>query len=165
MMQGVWETLSGSKPLPVTVGAAAVASNSQQIADVATAGGDKIIRDQLMTLLKNSFAPYSKFHVAAAIVDESENIHYGVNIENQSFSVATCAEEAAIAAMHLAGGKRIKRLYLLSAPNIAVVPCGACRQRIAEFGKADTQITTFRKDGYQSTFRLPELFPHGFRFK
>jgi cytidine deaminase len=98
-------------------------------------------------------------------VDENDDVHYGVNIENQSFSMATCAEAGAIAAMHLAGGKEIKRLYLVSDPNIAVVPCGACRQRLAEFGDADTQITTFRKDGHQSTFRLSELFPHGFRYK
>jgi cytidine deaminase len=166
MMLDVWQTWSGSKTSPVTVGEPANgAAAPQQMTDIATAGSEKVIRDRLSALLQNSFAPYSDFRVAAAVVDEGNSVYYGVNIENQSFSVATCAEAGAIAAMRLAGGKEIKKLYLLSEPNIAVVPCGACRQRLAEFGDADTQVTTFRKDGHQSSFRLEELFPHSFRFK
>lgn len=186
MMFGIWETLSISMTAraaatapasaapgvtapattaPGTTGGPAVVSLPAQTGDVATVGSEKVIRDRLTTMLQNSFAPYSNFRVAAAIVDEGGSVYYGVNIENQSFSVATCAEAGAIAAMHLAGGKEIKKLYLLSEPNIAVVPCGACRQRLAEFGKADTQVTTFRKDGHHSTYRLEELFPHSFRFK
>jgi cytidine deaminase len=54
---------------------------------------------------------------------------------------------------------------LPSSPNIAVVPCGACRQRLAEFGAAATPIITFHEDGRHSTFRLEELFLHSFQFK
>jgi cytidine deaminase len=164
MMLGVWGALN-SKASPGSVIAPAAATGSQKIADIPTTGNDKIIRDRLTALLPNCFARYSNFNVAAAVEDENANVYYGVNVENQSFSVSTCAEAGAIASMHLAGGKKIKRLYLISDPNIAVVPCGACRQRLAEFGSTDTQITTFRKDGHQSTFRLLELFPHGFQFK
>jgi cytidine deaminase len=126
---------------------------------------DKNIRERLKDLLRNAYAPYSNFRVAAATVDEGGNVHYGVNVENQSFPVATCAEAGAIAALLVAGGKRIKKLYLLSDPNIEAVPCGACRQRLAEFGDEDTLIVTFRKDGDVSTFPLGKLFPHSFRFK
>jgi cytidine deaminase len=126
---------------------------------------DKKVRERLRDLLHKSYAPYSNFRVAAAAVDEGENVHYGVNVENQSFPVATCAEAGAIAALLVAGGKRIKKLYLLSDPNIEAVPCGACRQRIAELGDEDTLIVTFREDGDVSPFLLKELFPHSFRFK
>jgi cytidine deaminase len=125
----------------------------------------RIIRDRLEQLLTNAYAPYSKFRVAAAVVDENEAVHYGVNVENQSFSVATCAEAGAISALHAAGGKRIKRLYLLSAPNIEVVPCGACRQRLAEFGDPEMLVVTFGDNAEESALTLGELFPHGFRFK
>ena len=123
------------------------------------------IHDQLKRLLRNAYAPYSQFRVAAAAFDEDGRGHVGVNVENQSFPVGVCAEAAAISALIAAGGKTVKKLYLLSEPNIEVVPCGACRQRLAEFGAADTQVITFGKDGGQTEFSLGQLFPHGFRFK
>jgi cytidine deaminase len=123
------------------------------------------IHDQLKRLLHNAYAPYSQFRVAAAAVDDDGRVHLGVNVENQSFPVGLCAEAAAISALIAAGGRSVKKLYLLSEPNIEVVPCGACRQRLAEFGSADTQVTTFGKDGGQTEFSLGQLFPHGFRFK
>jgi cytidine deaminase len=128
-------------------------------------GQDETIREELAKLLASAYAPYSKFHVAAAVIDEDDKIHYGVNVENQSYPVGTCAEAGAIAAMFVAGGRRIKKLYLLSEPNVEAVPCGACRQRLAEFGERDTPIATFRTDGSLSIFRLEELFPNSFRFK
>jgi cytidine deaminase len=103
--------------------------------------------------------------VAAAVVDENGNIHYGVNIENQSFPVGMCAEAGAISALRVADGKRIRKLYLLSSPNTKALPCGACRQRLAELGDADTTVVTFDKNGYQTNYSLEELLPHSFRFK
>ena len=79
--------------------------------------------------------------------------------------MGVCAEAGAITALHVAGGERIKKLYLLSEPNIEVVPCGACRQRLAEFGDGDMQIVTFTKTGDPVVYSLDELFPHSFRFK
>ncbi len=130
-----------------------------------TMAEEKAVRDILRQLLSNSYAPYSQFRVAAAVVDEKGKTHYGVNVENQSLPVGVCAEAGAITALHVAGGERIKKLYLLSEPNIEVVPCGACRQRLAEFGDGDMQIVTFTKTGDPVVYSLDELFPHSFRFK
>jgi cytidine deaminase len=123
------------------------------------------IHDELHRLMAMAYAPYSDFAVAAAVVDEHGNIHYGVNVENQSFPVGTCAEAGAICALRVAGGKRIRKLYLLSNPNIGALPCGACRQRLAELGDEDTTVITFDKSGNQQTYSLGELLPHSFRFK
>jgi cytidine deaminase len=123
------------------------------------------IYDHLRLLLSRAYAPYSEFRVAAAAVDEREVMHYGVNVENQSFPVGICAEAAAITALRVDGGSQIKKIYLLSEPNIEVVPCGACRQRIAEFAVSDTQIITFTKKGDPIIYSLEELFPHAFRYK
>jgi cytidine deaminase len=160
MMSRVWGEMTAQ---PASATAAPVLL--QAAPNVVTSGDDKAVRDALADLLKNSFAPYSNFHVAAAVVDENANTYYGVNVENQSFPVATCAEAGAISAMHRGGGKKIKRVYLLSSPNVRVVPCGACRQRLAEFSEPATPIITFHEDDHQSTFQLEELFPHGFKFK
>jgi cytidine deaminase len=126
---------------------------------------DESIRDQLKELTSNAYAPYSNFRAAAAVVDEKDRLHFGVNVENQSYPVGTCAEAAAIAAMRAAGGTHIRGLYLLSDPNVEAVPCGACRQRLAELGDDDTQIVTFQADGGQKTFKLLDLFPMSFRYR
>jgi cytidine deaminase len=123
------------------------------------------IFSQLKKLIVRAYAPYSEFKVAAATVDEAGKVHYGVNVENQSYPVGVCAEAAAIAALRAAGGLKIDRIYLLSDPNIQVVPCGACRQRIAELGSATTQIVTFAEDGKEISWTLQELFPHAFQFR
>jgi cytidine deaminase len=125
---------------------------------------DEILK-QLKKLLSRAYAPYSNFRVAVAVVDEKEKIHYGVNVENQSFPVGTCAEAAAISALRASGGERIKKIYLLSEPNVQVVPCGACRQRLAELGDPSMGIITFGPNGEEKILSLNELFPNAFRFK
>jgi cytidine deaminase len=124
-----------------------------------------IIYGHLKDLLSRGHAPYSNFLVAAAVVDETGNVHYGVNVENQSYPVGTCAEAGAIAALRTAGGKQIKKLYLLSDPNIRVVPCGACRQRLTELGSSDTTVVTFGPKGEEFSYAMEELLPNSFRFK
>jgi cytidine deaminase len=126
---------------------------------------EETIYHRLRQLLSEAYAPYSGFRVAAAALDETGVAHYGVNVENQSLPVGVCAEAGAITALRVAGGKRIKKIYLLSEPNIEVVPCGACRQRIAEFADPDTQIITFTKKGETIVHPLDRLFPHAFRYK
>jgi cytidine deaminase len=126
----------------------------------------KKIYNRLKELLSHAHAPYSDFMVSAAVVDEDGDVHFGVNVENQSFPVGTCAEAGAITALRVAGKKHIKKLYLLSKPNIEVLPCGACRQRVAELGDPEsTGIATFREDGSASEFTLGKLLPHAFKFR
>jgi cytidine deaminase len=125
-----------------------------------------VIRKKLRELLVYAHAPYSDFSVAAAAIDEDDEAHYGVNVENQSFPVGTCAEAGAITALRVAGKKRIKGLYLISNPNIEVLPCGACRQRLAELGDPEnTFVATFRENGSTFVFSLGKLLPHAFKFK
>lgn len=119
----------------------------------------------LKSLLARAHAPYSGFKVAAAAIDEMNTAYFGVNVENQSFPVGTCAEAGAISALRVGGGTQIKQLYLLSEPNIGVVPCGACRQRLAELGSPDTAVITFDEAGNEKIYELQEIFPHGFRFR
>lgn len=125
----------------------------------------RAIFDRLKSLIDKAYAPYSNFQVAAAVVDERGEVHYGVNVENQSYPVGTCAEAAAIAALRLDGGSRVTKLYLLSKPNIGVVPCGACRQRVFEFSDPNTTVISFGPNGEESEVPFDKLFPSGFRFK
>lgn len=114
-------------------------------------------------LLARSYARYSSFTVAAAVIDDEGSVHYGVNVENAAYPVGTCAEQTAIGAMITAGGSRVIDKVLIAAGSDAVVqPCGACRQRIAEFASEACQIVSVQ--GGETTERLDfwGLLPHSF---
>ena len=94
-------------------------------------------------LLSRSYARYSTFTVAAAVIDDEGRVHYGVNVENAAYPVGTCAEQTAIGAMITAGGSRVIDKVLIAAGSDAVVqPCGACRQRTAELAGKTCEIAS-----------------------
>jgi cytidine deaminase len=89
-------------------------------------------------------------------------VHLGVNVENAAYPSGTCAEQTAIGAMVTAGGRRIDKVLIAAGSNAVVQPCGACRQRIAEFASDDCQIVSVQ-DG-APTKRTPfwGLLPESF---
>ncbi|SON54201.1 Cytidine deaminase [Hartmannibacter diazotrophicus] len=110
-------------------------------------------------------APYSKFHVGAALIDDKGNLHAGCNIENASYPEGWCAETSAISHMVMGGGLRI-RTALVVAPRIDggrfCTPCGGCRQRLAEFSDADVRVYACDPDGAHAEFTMARLLPAGF---
>jgi cytidine deaminase len=80
---------------------------------------------------KHSHAPYSKFHVGAALLTATGEIIAGCNVENASYGLTICAERAAIFTA-IAAGKRQWLAMAIATPG-GFTPCGACRQVIAEF--------------------------------
>jgi cytidine deaminase len=114
-------------------------------------------------LLSRAYARYSNFTVAAAVIDGEGRVHYGVNVENAAYPVGTCAEQTAIGAMITAGGSRTIDKVLIAAGSDAVVqPCGACRQRIAEFAGEACEIVSVQSG--ETTRRTPfwSLLPQSF---
>ncbi len=109
-----------------------------------------------------AYAPYSGFKVGAAVQGESGAVYAGCNVENAAYPSTTCAEEAAIAAMVAAGERRLTAVLVLGEGQKLVTPCGACRQRIREFGGPSTPIHLASPNGVQRTFRLDELLPYAF---
>ncbi|MCJ2088685.1 cytidine deaminase [Methylobacterium sp. E-005] len=111
---------------------------------------------------ERAHAPYSRFRVGAALRDEHGAIHAGCNVENAAYPVGTCAEAGAIAAMVAGGGRRIMEILVCGDGAGLVTPCGACRQRIREFARADTPIHAATPDGIAKSFTLAELLPESF---
>lgn len=111
----------------------------------------------------NAYAPYSKFNVGAAILTDKENYYCGCNVENISYPLGTCAEEAAIASMVANGEKSIKEILIFANCENLISPCGACRQRIQEFASNNCQIHLANTSGIKTTYTFNELLPHSFK--
>ena len=107
-------------------------------------------------------APYSKFQVGAAVLDERGPVHAGCNVENAAYPQGMCAEAAALSAMVLAGGRRAVALLVVGEGPSGVTPCGGCRQKLREFAAPDTPVLVADGLGVQRWFTLGELLPHSF---
>ena len=117
---------------------------------------------RLEALLKNAYAPYSKFPVAAVIKGASGAIYSGVNVENAAYPQGWCAEASAIAAMVSSGETEIYELAVMAESDEICTPCGGCRQKIREFAGEDLKIFCFGPDGLKATYTLGELLPYSF---
>ncbi len=111
-----------------------------------------------------AYAPYSQFRVGAAVLDETGLIHAGCNVENAAYPEGVCAEAAALSAMVLAGGNRV-RAVLVAGATAGVswtTPCGGCRQKLREFCAPETPILTASDDAIGPAFTLAQLLPESF---
>ena len=88
------------------------------------------------TMMTRAHAPYSKFHVGAAVLLDDGRIFTGCNVENASYGLTICAERNAIFAAVAASTKKpvIAVVVVVNQRAVPCSPCGACRQVIAEFG-------------------------------
>ena len=117
---------------------------------------------QLEALLKNAYAPYSNFPVAAMIKGASGAIYSGVNVENAAYPQGWCAEASAIAAMVSSGETEIFELAVMAKSDEICTPCGGCRQKIREFASQDLKIFCFGPTGLKATYTLGDLLPYSF---
>jgi cytidine deaminase len=111
--------------------------------------------------LDRAYAPYSRFRVAAVLVDERGRVFTGVNVENISYGLSMCAERVAIFTALAAGARRITALAVTSSGADLLSPCGACRQVIAEFAAPEVPIYC-DAPGQPHRWIVAELLPSGF---
>ena len=120
----------------------------------------------------HAYAPYSNFHVGAALLLEDGHIVTGSNFENASYGMTLCAETVAIAKANSDGMMRsIIAIAVAGGPSglVAkntepVTPCGRCRQiikEVADLTERDIPVYCAHAGGYD-TYLLSELLPHGF---
>jgi cytidine deaminase len=112
---------------------------------------------------RNAYAPYSKFHVGAAILLEDGSIFSGCNVENASYGGTICAERGAIlSAVAQKGPIKITEIVVVSNGSPPWPPCGMCRQVISEFCGPDVPLHAVNENDERSTWRFEELFPMSF---
>jgi len=116
-------------------------------------------------VMKNAHAPYSKFHVGAAILLTNGKIFSGCNVENASYGMTNCAERTAIfsAVAELGPKIEIQAVVVTNDHGIPCSPCGACRQVIYEFGP--NAIVFFQGAAGPKQAHITELLPEGFRLQ
>jgi cytidine deaminase len=113
-----------------------------------------------------AYCPYSQFHVGAA-VRAGGRIYIGANVENASYGLTICAERTALFAAILDGAGPIEAIAVscVDAPEgcepALLMPCGACRQVMAEFIGPETPVAVDRV----GVFRFAELLPSPFRLR
>jgi cytidine deaminase len=116
-------------------------------------------------VLKNAYAPYSKFKVGAALLTTKGDLFTGCNVENASYGLTNCAERTAIFSAVAARGPRveIQAIAVVNSQNVPCSPCGACRQVIWEFGQRAV-VFFLSAEGWRE-MPIAELLPEGFRLK
>jgi cytidine deaminase len=110
---------------------------------------------------KLAIAPFSDFHVGAAVETEEGNIYIGCNIESASYGLTVCAERVAIWKALSEGEKCFKRLVVIADTETLTPPCGTCRQIIWEFCR-DAEIILVNLRGDHEMMQMRELLPRAF---
>lgn len=129
---------------------------------------DKILIDKAKAMTENSYAPYSKFNVGAALLLSNGKIVGGANQENAAFPSSTCAERTVVYYAHAKyPDAKFVKLAIAAAQNgkftkSPVSPCGACRQAILEYETHCNQpikIYLYGEDGIYVVNKVADLLP------
>ena len=124
----------------------------------------------LLTAARNArlqaYAPYSKYQVGAAVLDDQGRIHAGCNVENAAYPEGLCAEASALAAMVLAGSTQARAVLVVGSGGEGngawITPCGGCRQKLREFGAPDMPILSANETTLGPRYTLSALLPESF---
>ena len=134
---------------------------------------DDLTKEQIRELgvkalagLKNSYAPYSHFHVSAVLLCADGKAYTGNNIENAAYTPSVCAERCAFFKAVSEGERDFTAIALCGGLNGIVkdycAPCGVCRQVMREFCRTDFKIIMVKSEEEWKEYTLEQLLPEGF---
>jgi len=125
--------------------------------------------DELITAAakarESAYAPYSHFRVGAALLDEKNRLFTGCNVENASYGATCCGERTAIFKAISTGSRKIRRLAIVCDQDEPCMPCGICRQVMAEFAAPDFELLAASPSGSFRRYTMTELLPDAFVLK
>ena len=127
----------------------------------------RLLGEQATNAMTRAYAPYSNFHVGAAVKGASGKIYLGANVENASYGATCCAERNAIFQAVLAGEKELTTIAIVGGKNGVVTdycpPCGICRQVMREFADPSAFKIHLRKSPTEfKSYTLEDLLPESF---
>ena len=109
---------------------------------------------------KKSYSPYSRYPVGAALMAKDGTIYAGCNVENVSYGAALCAERNALGSAVADGQRDFTAIAIIGSPDDYTMPCGICRQVLAEF-RVPLIICGKSENDYR-LYTLEEIFPAAF---
>lgn len=112
-------------------------------------------------MLERAYCPYSRFPVGAALECADGTVFTGCNIENAAYPAGLCAERCAMSQAVSAGRRDFVRIVIAGKSDDYCVPCGMCRQFMAEFAP-DLEVICLNGQGHALTLTLRQLLPYGF---
>lgn len=119
------------------------------------------LKQEALKARERAHAPFSNFHVGAAIEAPGGLVFGGCNVENSSYGLTMCAERAAIFRAVAEGAKRFTRIAIVADTETLTPPCGACRQVLWDLC-GDLEVILFNLQGQTETLRLRDLLPRAF---
>ena len=131
----------------------------------------KFLIDQAVAMTERSYAPYSHFHVGAALLGKDGKVYTGCNVENAAYGPSNCAERTAVFKAVSEGCREFEAIAIVGGPEDEkgkpaikdfCPPCGVCRQVLAEFCDKDFKILLTNGQGEVKEFTLGELLPESF---
>ena len=111
---------------------------------------------------EKAYAPYSKFKVGAAVLTAGGKIYTGCNVENASYPVGICAERVAISKAVADGETEFIVIAIVGSGENYCMPCGMCRQFMAEFCKEDFEIIVAKSVDDYKIMKIGEILPYTF---
>jgi cytidine deaminase len=131
----------------------------------------KSLIEQAVAMTERSYAPYSHFHVGAALLGKDGKVYTGCNVENAAYGPSNCAERTAVFKAVSEGCREFEAIAIAGGledssgkPVIKdfCPPCGVCRQVLAEFCEKDFKILLTDGSDAIKEFTLGELLPESF---
>ena len=119
---------------------------------------DISLLDAATAARERAYVPHSQFAVGAGLKLANGDVVTGCNVENISFGLTMCAERVAVGSAVAGGNRQFEMLAIVADSEEPVVPCGACRQVLAEFNPS-LRILSANLHGATADFRLDELLP------
>ena len=124
---------------------------------------DRELMDIAEKAAKNSYSPYSRFPVGAALECRDGTDYTGCNVENAALGSTICAERTAAVKAVSEGHTDFSRIAIWGEGRDYCMPCGACRQFLAEFS-IDMEVLCAKAGGRYVSYKLRELLPHTFNY-
>ena len=114
-----------------------------------------------------AYAPYSRFHVGAALRGKNGQVFRGCNIENAGYTPTNCAERTALFKAVSEGVREFDAIAIVGSKvgetnTLVTGPCGVCRQALYEFGGPELTVIMARSEDDYIVTTLGDLLPYGF---
>jgi len=107
-------------------------------------------------------APYSRYPVGAAVLDDVGRTSVGCNVESAAFGATICAERVALGAAVAAGAGAIVACVTVARDGSPASCCGVCRQLLAEFGPEVLVVNASLASDRVRWGRAADWLPFGF---